>query len=99
MNVPFDYSIDESFNTDYDKAPYAKNTAELTERWRKQIKLSALSSLTERLRVQENKNKGLEGQSEKDTLDALKSANELMADNGEKIKTLTPRIVIELNRL
>jgi hypothetical protein len=28
-------------------------------------------------------NKGLEGQSEKDTLDALKSANELMADNGE----------------
>jgi hypothetical protein len=23
MNVPFDYSIDE-FNTDYDKAPYAK---------------------------------------------------------------------------
>jgi hypothetical protein len=21
MNVPFDYSIDESFNTDYDKAP------------------------------------------------------------------------------
>jgi carboxyl-terminal processing protease len=38
---------------------------ELTERWRKQIKLSALSSLTERLRVQENKNKGLEGQSEK----------------------------------
>jgi hypothetical protein len=55
--------------------------------------------LTERLRVQENKTKSLEGQSEKDTLDALKSANELMADNGEKIKTLTPRIVIELNRL
>jgi carboxyl-terminal processing protease len=24
MNVPFDYSIDESFNTDYDKAPYEK---------------------------------------------------------------------------
>jgi hypothetical protein len=55
--------------------------------------------LTERLRVQENKNKSLEGQSDKDTLDALKSANELMADNGEKIKTLTPRIVIELNRV
>jgi hypothetical protein len=29
MNVPFDYSIDESFNTDYDKAPYAKNTLNL----------------------------------------------------------------------
>ena len=60
MNVPFDYSIDESFDTDYDKAPYAKNTAELNERWRKQIKLSTLSSLTERLRVQENKSKGID---------------------------------------
>jgi carboxyl-terminal processing protease len=86
MNVPFDYSIDESFNIDYDKAPYAKNTAELTERWRKQIKLSALSSLTERLRVQENKSKGVEGESDKDTQDVLKSANELMLDNGEKMK-------------
>jgi carboxyl-terminal processing protease len=55
MEVPFDYSVDESFNTDYEKAPYAKNIVELTERWRKQIKLSALSSLTERLRVQENR--------------------------------------------
>ncbi|MFB0910180.1 MAG: carboxy terminal-processing peptidase, partial [Flavobacterium sp.] len=86
MNVPFDYSIDESFNIDYDKAPYAKNTAELTERWRKQIKLSALSSLTERLRVQENKSKGVEGESDKNTQDVLKSANELMLDNGEKMK-------------
>jgi carboxyl-terminal processing protease len=74
-----------------------KNTAELTERWRKQIKLSALSSLTERLSSKKTK-QGLEGP-KRETLDALKSANELMADNGEKIKTLTPRIVIELNRL
>jgi hypothetical protein len=29
MNVPFDYSIDESFNTDYDKAPYAKKQLNL----------------------------------------------------------------------
>jgi hypothetical protein len=53
MNVPFD-SIDESFNTDYDKHLMQKNTAELTERWRKQI---MSLSLTERLRVQENKNR------------------------------------------
>jgi carboxyl-terminal processing protease len=72
MNVPFDYSIDESFN--YDKAPYKKNTAELTERWRKQIKLSALSSLDGAFESSRKQNKSLEGQSEKDTLDALKSA-------------------------
>jgi carboxyl-terminal processing protease len=42
FKTPFDYS-EESFNTDYEKAPYAKST-ELTDRWRKQIKLSTLSS-------------------------------------------------------
>jgi carboxyl-terminal processing protease len=44
LGQSFDYSVDESFNTDYEKMPYAKNATELTERWRKQIKLSTLSS-------------------------------------------------------
>lgn len=57
LKTPFDYSIDESFNTDYEKAPYAKNAAELKERWRKQLKLTTLSSLTDRLKMQENKGK------------------------------------------
>ncbi len=56
---PFDYNIEESFNTDYEKSPYAKNLVELRERWRKQIKLSTLSSLTDRLAMQENKAKGI----------------------------------------
>ncbi|UQD55915.1 carboxy terminal-processing peptidase [Flavobacterium sp. K5-23] len=59
LSVPFDYNVDESFDTDYEKAPYSKNLAELTERWRKQIKLSALSSLTDRLKAQENIAKGI----------------------------------------
>jgi carboxyl-terminal processing protease len=41
-----------------------QKTAELTERWRKQIKLSALSSLTERLSSRKQKKQGLEGQSD-----------------------------------
>ena len=45
LSTPFDYTVDETFNTDYEKAPYAKNADELKERWRKQIKLSTLSSL------------------------------------------------------
>ncbi len=57
LKTAFDYSIDESFNTDYEKAPYAKNQDELKERWRKQLKLSTLSSLTDRLKIQENKGK------------------------------------------
>ena len=56
---PFDYGVDETFNTDYEKAPYAQNNEELKERWRKQIKLSTLSSLVDRLKIQENKEKGI----------------------------------------
>ena len=59
LSSPFDYSVDESFNTDYEKAPYAKNASELKERWRKQIKLSTLASLTDRQKIQENKEKGI----------------------------------------
>ncbi|MES2240963.1 MAG: carboxy terminal-processing peptidase [Bacteroidota bacterium] len=57
LKTPFDYTADESFNTDYEKAPYAKTDAELKERWRKQLKLTTLSSLTDRLKIQENKGK------------------------------------------
>ena len=59
LKTPFDFSVEESFNTDYVKAPYAKNVEELTERWRKQIKLSTLSSLVDKLKVQDNKSKGV----------------------------------------
>jgi carboxyl-terminal processing protease len=53
MNVPFDYSIDESFNTDYDKAPYAKIQNLLKDG---ESRLNCRHFLlTERLRVQENK--------------------------------------------
>ena len=54
LDQPFDYTIDESFNTDYEKMPYAKNTSELKERWRKQIKLSTLSSLVDRQGIQDS---------------------------------------------
>ena len=57
LSKPFDYTIDESFNTDYEKAPYAKTSAELKDKWRKQIKLSTLSSLVDRMEMQDNKNK------------------------------------------
>ncbi|MFL9831294.1 carboxy terminal-processing peptidase [Flavobacterium sp. ARAG 55.4] len=57
LKSPFDFTVDESFNTDYEKAPYAKDEADLKERWRKQLKLTTLSSLTDKLKIQENKGK------------------------------------------
>ncbi|WPR72557.1 carboxy terminal-processing peptidase [Flavobacterium sp. NG2] len=78
LEVPFDFTIDESFNTDYEKAPYAKNEIELKERWRKQIKLSTLSSLTDRIKIQENKAKGIveEAKSEDEVEDGQLSIEE-----------------------
>ena len=55
LSTPFDYKTEEDFNVDYDKTPYAKNNAELKDRWRKQIKLSTLSSLTEKQKIEEDK--------------------------------------------
>jgi len=54
---PFNYNVDETFNADYEHAPYAKNAAEINERWRKQIKLSTLSSLVTKQKLEEDKKK------------------------------------------
>ena len=59
LDKPFDYTIDEEINTDYEKTPYATNKAELKDRWRKQIKLSTLSSLNDKLKYEEDKKNGV----------------------------------------
>lgn len=56
---PFDYTVQEDFNTDYEKLPFAKTTAELKEKWRKQIKLSTLSSLTDKIKLQNDIKNGV----------------------------------------
>ncbi|CAG4990745.1 Tail-specific protease [Dyadobacter sp. CECT 9275] len=40
--APFDFSVDESINTDREKAPWAKSTDELNDTWRKYLKSEAL---------------------------------------------------------
>ncbi len=59
LSKPFDYTVQEDFNTDLEKQPYANSVTELKEKWRKIIKLSTLSSLTDRLKLQDNKKKGV----------------------------------------
>ncbi|WP_432222829.1 carboxy terminal-processing peptidase [Flavobacterium sp. TMP13] len=55
LATPFDYKTSESFNTDYEHTPYAKTSAELNEKWRKQVKLSTLSSLVTKEKIEEDK--------------------------------------------
>ena len=93
LSTPFDYSINETFNTDYEKAPYAKNTQELKEKWRKQLKLSTLSSLTDRLKIQENRKKGIVDKDTKSTSDILNPdqfASDTNTNNSEKDKSNKP---------
>lgn len=44
LEQPFDFSVDEDFDADYEKQPYAKNKKELKERWRKQLKFSSIAN-------------------------------------------------------
>lgn len=57
---PFDYSIDEDVTLDGDKLDFAKNAAEIKERWRKKLKYMSLERYAAALDEQE-KNKGTEG--------------------------------------
>lgn len=55
LDEPFDFTTKESINVDYEKLPYSKNKSELENRWRKQLKLQALSSITDKQTLEEDK--------------------------------------------
>ncbi len=53
LSEPFDYTLDESFNTDYEHSSYVKNRKELKDRWRQQLKFSTLSNYHDLLMQEE----------------------------------------------
>ncbi|HLW63352.1 MAG TPA: carboxy terminal-processing peptidase [Flavobacterium sp.] len=54
LEQPFDFSVEENIDTDYEKQAFAGSSKELKERWRKQLKLSVLSSVQSKVKLQEN---------------------------------------------
>lgn len=44
LNTPFDYTIDEEFNADYEDKAYAKSKREMKDRWRKQLKFQTIAN-------------------------------------------------------
>ena len=88
LDKPIDYKIDEEFNADYEKLPYSNSVAELQEKWRKQIKLSALASLTDRLKLEEDKKNGVV----KDNKDSIGSKKI------EKIVDKTPKTYEQIEK-
>jgi carboxyl-terminal processing protease len=102
LSVPFDFETNESFNVDYENALYAKNSQELKEIWRKQIKLSALSSLTNRLKIQENKEKGIVEKTDKKSQEedkAVQFAEGLSTVESDKSTDDKPKTFQELEKI
>jgi len=44
LSEPFDFSVEESIDIDYENQPYAANRKELRERWRKQLKYATIGT-------------------------------------------------------
>ncbi|OYX28716.1 MAG: tail-specific protease [Flavobacteriales bacterium 32-35-8] len=94
LSEPFDYSEEEVFDTDYEKSPYAKNKKELKERWRQQLKFSALSYYDDIYTEEKQKKEKdasyvmkIESQIEEEAREAtLKSMDIYFNDNLEDVK-------------
>lgn len=52
---PFDYSIEEKINVDYENVPYAANKKELKDRWRQQLKFSTIATYYDLVEEQKTK--------------------------------------------
>ncbi len=57
LEQPFNFSIKEEINLDYDNTPYTNNILELKAIWRKRFKLSALETFTSKKDEEFQKNK------------------------------------------
>ncbi len=54
---PFNFKKNETIDVDYEKIPFAKNENQLIDYWRKQLKLSTLIRIQDKIKKQESKQK------------------------------------------
>ncbi|GHA42749.1 tail-specific protease [Salinimicrobium marinum] len=90
LETPFDFTEDEVLDTDYDSRPYASSKEEMRERWKKQLKLSALGTFYDKKEEQERRLEGgIEGDeaSEEDAEWSPKTDAELEAEARELTRT------------
>ena len=57
LDEPFDYTVEETMNSDYDKRPFTNSKSELKERWRKQLKFWTLNTFDSKLKDEIQKKK------------------------------------------
>mgnify|MGYP001821208836 CR=1 FL=1 len=79
LSTPFDYSVDEAFDTNYENIGFVKNKKEMKERWRKQLKFSTLTNYDDVLTEEERKK-------EKDPAYVMKMDSEIEEEAREATK-------------
>ena len=83
LGTPFDYDLEETFNTEYESKPYATSKSEMKDNWRKQLKFSTLSNYHDLVTdVEETKksNSELEVEARASTLKSLNESASYMDD-------------------
>lgn len=88
LQKPFDFNKEDDFDVDYDKKEYSLNQAALIKNWQKQLKVSTLSRLHEKIQLQESMNNADESSSEESEAPieqavSLKSFEELEIESRE----------------
>lgn len=73
LSSPFDYDIDETFQSDPDQLEFVSSKKQMRERWRKQLKLSTLSNYHDLVSEQDS--------NKEDSETILKSKSELEAES------------------
>lgn len=83
LNKPFNYSVNESYSSDYEKLEYVKNKKQMKERWRQQLKFTTISNyddlVTENIKSDKEK-KSLASLEEVSRSETLKSIDNYYND-------------------
>jgi len=90
LEMPFDYSVNEKINVDYDNLKYVKNEEEMKDRWRQQLKFSTISNYYDLVEDKDNEAKAKkEAQEKGETYEPSENANLTSAEIEEKSRTQT----------
>lgn len=84
LEKPFDFSKKEQLDTDYSKRGYVNNEEEMRERWRKQLKFSAISNYYDKKKQQEQELKNDPNYVAKSDAELEKEAREVTLNSLEE---------------
>lgn len=98
LSQPFDYSVKEDFNADYENLEWVNSKKELKERWRQQLKFSSIANYHDLVAEQEGKLKGDVDMADKDLENLNDAQLEKAFKTDENKKVVAKRSLKELEK-